>query len=70
MHETDHIAAKDFLKKLSILINSLPETILEALVYDRLAVFSGNPEDHDDPTLAADDLWEGTLNNVLKSALG
>lgn len=68
--ETDHVTAKDFLTKLSILINSLPETIPEASIYDRLAVFAGNPEDHDDPMLAADDLWESTLNNSLKSALG
>jgi hypothetical protein len=27
MHETDHVAAKDFLRKLSTLINSLPETM-------------------------------------------
>jgi hypothetical protein len=52
------------------LVRNLPESIPEASEFDRLAVFGGIPKDFDDPALDADDLWETTLNSVLKSTLG
>jgi hypothetical protein len=60
----------DVLWKLYNLIENLPASIPEASEYDRLAIFSGNPADHDDPSLSADELWETTLNGLFKSALG
>ena len=52
------------------LVRDLPESIPEALEFDRLAVFGGTPKEFDDPALDADELWETTLNSVLKSTLG
>lgn len=52
------------------LVKDLPESVPEASEFDRLAVFGGNPKEFDDPTLNAEELWEATLNNVLKSTLG
>jgi len=60
----------DFINKLRNLVNNLPETVPEALESDMLAVFGRNPKEFDHPTLDADELWETTLNNVLKSTLG
>jgi hypothetical protein len=60
----------DILWKLYNLIENLPASVPEALDYDSLAVFSGNPADYDDPSLSADELWETTLNGLFKSALG
>ncbi|KAF8967518.1 hypothetical protein BDZ97DRAFT_1903384 [Flammula alnicola] len=61
---------RDFLETLQHLIRSLPDTVAEASDYDDLAIFEGNPEDFDDPSLNADELWETVLNQCLKSALG
>ena len=33
-------------------------------------MFSGNPTEYDNPNLSPDELWEETLNGLLKSALG
>jgi hypothetical protein len=57
-------------RNLQNLVKDLPESIPEASEFDRLAVFGGNPKEFDDPALDADELWETTLNNVLKSTLG
>ena len=35
-----------------------------------MAVFGGSPEEFDDSILDADELWETTLNHVLKTMLG
>ena len=56
---------EDFLQKLYRLIENLPASISEASYYDRLAVFSGNPVDYDDPSLSADELWETSLNGLF-----
>jgi hypothetical protein len=60
----------NFIKKLQNLVKDLPESIPEASEFDRLAVFGGMPMEFDDPALDVDELWETTLNNVLKSTLG
>ncbi len=60
----------DFVNKLQNLVNNLPKSVPEALESDTLAVFERNPKEFDHPTLDADELWETTLNNVLKSTLG
>jgi hypothetical protein len=52
------------------LVKDLPDSVPEASEFDKLAVFGRSPEEFDDPALGADDLWEATLNHVLKSALG
>jgi hypothetical protein len=59
-----------FIKTLQELVKALPASVPEASEFDKLAVFGGNPKKLDDPTLDADELWEATLNNVLKSTLG
>src|SRR5271168_4430125 len=56
-----------FIKTLQNLVKDLPESTPEASEFDRLAVFGGNPKEFDDPALDADELWETTLNSVLKS---
>jgi hypothetical protein len=63
-------AHNSFLNKLYNLIEKLPDTIPEAIDYDKLAAFAGNPADHDDLSLNADELWENRLNGLLKSVLG
>lgn len=60
----------DFLSKLLDAIERLPASVPEASEYDKLAVFAGNPGDHDDPNLDATDLWEEKLNGLLKSVFG
>jgi hypothetical protein len=60
----------NFIKTLQNLVKDLPESIPEASEFDRLAVFAGTPKEFDDPALDADELWETTLNSVLKSTLG
>ena len=64
--------SNSFIKTLQELVKDLPESVPEASEFDslRLAVFGGNPKEFDDPTLNAEELWEATLNNVLKSMLG
>ena len=62
--------SNSFIKMLQELVKDLPESVPEASEFDRLAVFGGNPKEFDDPTLNAEELWEATLNNVLKSTLG
>jgi hypothetical protein len=52
------------------LVDNLPDCVPEASESDRLAVFGGSPEEFDNPILDADELWETTLNHILKSALG
>jgi hypothetical protein len=60
----------NFINKLRNLVNNLPKSVPEALVSDTLAVFGRNPKEFDNPTLDANELWETTLNNVLKLTLG
>jgi hypothetical protein len=64
------VSQRNLIEKLSELIENLPESIPEASVYDRLAIFAGNPVEYDDISLSPDDLWEATLNGLFKSALG
>ena len=45
-----------FLEKLFELIRNLLLSIPEALEYDALAIFAGNPAEYDNPSLSADDL--------------
>jgi hypothetical protein len=59
-----------FIKMLRDLVKDLPESVPEASEFDRLAVFGRNPKEFDDAALDADELWETTLNGVLKSTLG
>ena len=66
---TGIITGSDFLEKFHNLINRLPDSIPEASEYDKLALFSGNPAVHDDPSLNGDELWE-VVNPLLKEALG
>ena len=60
----------NFIKTLQNLVKELPDSIPEASEFDRLAVFGGAPKEFDDPALDADELWETTLNSVLKLTLG
>ena len=52
------------------MVKSLLASVPEASKFDRLAVFGGNPKEFDDPSLEADELWEASLNGVLKLTLG
>lgn len=61
---------ENFLAKFHRLINSLPDSIPEATEYDTLAMFGGNPQDCDDPSLDGDDLWEEVLNGMMKNVFG
>jgi hypothetical protein len=58
------IITDDFLEKFHNLIQRLPESIPEASEYDKLAFLSGNPADHDNPSLKGDELWE-VVNPLL-----
>ncbi|PPQ82822.1 hypothetical protein CVT26_008090 [Gymnopilus dilepis] len=60
----------DFLVRFFDTIRRLPSDVPEGKEYDILAIFAGNPAQHDDPSLTADDLWETSLNSLLKSTLG
>ena len=64
------VSTSSFIRKLQGLVKGLPENIPEALQSDKIAVFGGDPKGFDDPTIAADELWEVVLNNILKSTLG
>ena len=59
-----------FIKTLRNLVKDLPASVPEASEFDRLAVFGQNPKEFDDAALETDELWEKTLNGVLKSTLG
>ena len=59
-----------FIKMLRNLVKDLPESVPEASEFDRLAVFGQNPNEFDDAALDSDELWEKTLNGVLKATLG
>jgi hypothetical protein len=63
-------AVNNFIHILRNLVKDLPDSVPEASEFDKLAVFGRSPEEFDNPALGADDLWEATLNHVLKSALG
>jgi len=62
------VSASSFIRKLQGLVKGLPENIPEALQSDK--IFGGDPKVFNDPTIAADELWEVVLNNILKSMLG
>lgn len=59
-----------FIDTLWNLVKSLPESVPQASEFDKLAMFGGSPKEFDDAALDADELWETTLNGILKSALG
>ena len=59
-----------FIKTLQDLVKDLPTSVPEASELDRLAVFGRSPEEFDNAALDVDELWETTLNGVLKSTLG
>ncbi|KAF8815932.1 hypothetical protein BYT27DRAFT_7230107 [Phlegmacium glaucopus] len=68
--ETTAIAGPVFnsvLGKLCHLIDQLPDSIPEATAYNKLTVFGSNPAVYDDTSLDSDDLWEKSLNGLLKS---
>ena len=62
--------SNNFIKMLWELVKDLPASVPEASEFNRLAVFGGSLKEFDDPSLDADELWEMTLNSVLKSTLG
>ena len=59
-----------FIKTLWNLVKDLPASVPKASELDRLVVFGWNPKEFDDVALDTDELWEMTLNSVLKSMLG
>lgn len=59
----------NFLENFQNMIKRLPGSIPEASEYDKLAIFSGNPAIHDNPSLKGDELWE-VVNPLLKEVLG
>lgn len=60
----------NFINTLRNLVEDLPDSVPEASEFDKLAVFGRSPKEFDVPTSDADELWETTLNHVLKSTLG
>jgi len=60
----------NFISKLWRLVTNLPQSILEASEFDKLAAFGGDLRGFDDPTISTPDLWEMDLNEVLKVTLG
>ena len=62
--------SESFIKTLRNLVKDLPASVPEASEFDRLAAFGRNPKEFDDEALDTDELWETTLNGVLKSTLG
>jgi len=60
----------EFVARLQAMVENIPMSIPEGSDNDRLARFSVNPRDYDDPSLDADGLWEEVLNSFLKGALG
>jgi hypothetical protein len=67
---TSKPVSNGFIKTLQDLVKDLPASVPEASEFDRLAAFGRNPKEFDDAALGADELWETTLNGVLKSTLG
>ena len=59
-----------FVKMLWDLVKNLPGSVPEASEFDKMVVFGRSLKEFNDPTLEADDLWEMTLNSILKSTLG
>ena len=59
-----------FISDLGKLVKSLPLSIPKASELDKLAIFRAEPRSFDDPAIDADELWETSLNNVLKATLG
>ena len=69
----EHGASKngsEFVARLQTMVENIPKSVPEGLENDRLAQFSVNPQDHDDPSLDVDGLLEEVLNSFLKGALG
>jgi hypothetical protein len=60
----------NFVDTLWNLVKALPDSVPKALEFDKLAVFERSPKEFDVPTSDADELWETTLNHLLKSTLG
>ncbi|EDR11237.1 uncharacterized protein LACBIDRAFT_324844 [Laccaria bicolor S238N-H82] len=61
--------SNSFIKEFQDLVKNLPASVPEASEFERLAVFGGNLKEFDDTSLEADELWEESLNGVLKSML-
>ena len=59
-----------FVNKLEALVKQIPESIPEGSENDRLAPFGNDPRDQDVTDLEGDELWEASLNQFLKEALG
>ena len=59
-----------FVSDLGQLVKSLPSSIPEASELDKLAIFGAEPRSFDNPAVDADELWETSLNKVLKVTLG
>ena len=67
------VAAPSFeniLEEFQHYLDNLLKSIPEAVYNDKLAEALVHPETHADPSLQGDELWEGGLNEYLKSVLG
>jgi len=60
----------NFIDTLRNLVEALPDSVPKASEFDKLAVFGRPPKEFDVPMSDADELWEMTLNHVLKLTLG
>jgi hypothetical protein len=56
--------------RLEQLAAGLPMSVADATEEDSLAIFGQDPQTYDDPTIASEDLWEETINRVMKEGLG
>jgi len=70
MERVSNKNGSEFITKLQAMVENLPKSVPEGSMNDRLARFSVNPQDYDDPSLDADGLWEEVLNSFLKGVLG
>jgi hypothetical protein len=57
----------NFINTLQKVVEDLPDSVPEASEFDKLAVFGKSLKEFDVPTSDANELWETTLNHVLKS---
>ena len=61
--------SNSFIKAFQDLVKNLPASVPEGSEFERLVVLGGNPKEFDDPSMEADELWETSLNGMLKSTL-
>ncbi|KAF8990682.1 hypothetical protein BDQ17DRAFT_1255610, partial [Cyathus striatus] len=66
-YHDSHDPGPGFIERFLDAIAELPENVPKAMVYDSLAVFAGNPADYNDTSMDGNELWENTLNKLLKS---